>query len=198
MDCALSLLFLSVCWKFFRWRARKLGKAANIFAYTLTILSAFKANEVFIKLKVLLVVSNKRYSNPFNESQIDREQSASTNEKYGKRKKARDSDFKSFSCYFVFPFAKAINKTVRFEAMTQYSRSRSLSSNPICRELHFPVLNWITLFDDDDELPFNTKNEPTKLHTLFAERANSEWVRTCTSEREWCDVEWKVAYINFI
>ena len=37
-------------------------KAANIFAYTLTILSAFKASEVFIKLKVLLVVSSKRYA----------------------------------------------------------------------------------------------------------------------------------------
>lgn len=39
----------------FRWYWEK---AANIFAYTLTILSAFKTNEAFIKLKVLLVVSS--------------------------------------------------------------------------------------------------------------------------------------------
>lgn len=170
----------------------ELGKAANIFAYTLTILSAFKASEVFIKLKVLLVVSSKRYAQSLllcvgiypvritPTHQIDR-----------KWVNERQQIPSHFLRYFVFPFAKAINKTENSLLAKRWHNT--LSSNPICMELHFSVLNWIMLFDDDDDdaLPFNRKTN--QLHCTLCslyeyERAN-EWKRMNV-------VEWRASGIH--
>lgn len=124
----------------------EIGKAANIFAYTLTILSAFKAHEVFIKLKVLLVVSSN--DTPY------------------KLITTRTTNAKEFlvifllfcfcqsCCFFVFFFHIAINKTRllrRREMMTQYSQVIRYAWNYILLQLS--ELNNVV----DDEVPFNRK-----------------------------------------
>lgn len=144
----------------------EIGKAANIFAYTLTILSAFKAHEVFIKLKVLLVVSSN--DTPY------------------KLITTRTTNAKEFlvifllfcfcqsCCFFVFFFHIAINKTRllrRREMMTQYSQVIRYAWNYI-------LLNWIMLL----MMRYRLIEKRTNKCKHFPKRYCWYWVIRCRME----------------